>query len=127
MAKVWVLDTETKGTGAEMVPLDKALERKRSAPASRPASVLRRRPASAGETVNANEHEPVSKPPRFRVVNVITQQVLGEDVPAAEVIELLRGVRSVIDVHIFIREPETGDWRPLTFSEKKVAWARSRP
>jgi hypothetical protein len=24
--KVWVLDTETKGTGAEMVPLEKARE-----------------------------------------------------------------------------------------------------
>ena len=23
MGRVWVLDTETKGTGAEMVPLDK--------------------------------------------------------------------------------------------------------
>jgi hypothetical protein len=26
MARVWVLDTETKGTGAEMVPLEKVLE-----------------------------------------------------------------------------------------------------
>ncbi len=25
MAKVWVLDTETKGTGANMVPLEKVL------------------------------------------------------------------------------------------------------
>jgi hypothetical protein len=27
MAKVWVLDTETKGTGAQMVPLEKVLEK----------------------------------------------------------------------------------------------------
>src|SRR5687768_12060058 len=27
MGKVWVLDTETKGTGANMVPLDKVLRR----------------------------------------------------------------------------------------------------
>jgi hypothetical protein len=27
MAKVWVLDTETKGTGANVVPLEKVLER----------------------------------------------------------------------------------------------------
>jgi hypothetical protein len=26
MAKVWVLDTETKGTGAQMVPLEKVLK-----------------------------------------------------------------------------------------------------
>lgn len=28
MGKVWVLDTETKGTGAEMVPLEKVLEKR---------------------------------------------------------------------------------------------------
>jgi hypothetical protein len=27
MGKVWVLDTETKGTGASMVPLEKVIER----------------------------------------------------------------------------------------------------
>jgi hypothetical protein len=27
MGKVWVLDTETKGTGAQMVPLEKVLEK----------------------------------------------------------------------------------------------------
>jgi hypothetical protein len=27
MAKTWVLDTETKGTGAQVVPLEKALKR----------------------------------------------------------------------------------------------------
>lgn len=34
MGKVWVLDTETKGTGANVVPLEKVL--KRPAPADRP-------------------------------------------------------------------------------------------
>ena len=27
MAKVWVLDTDTKGTGANMVPLERVLKR----------------------------------------------------------------------------------------------------
>jgi hypothetical protein len=40
MRKTWVLDTETKGTGANMVPLEKAQKRPDSGPA-RP----RRRPA----------------------------------------------------------------------------------
>jgi hypothetical protein len=35
MGKVWVLDTETKGTGAHMVPFEKTLER--TAPAKAPA------------------------------------------------------------------------------------------
>ena len=53
MAKVWVLDTETKGTGASMVPLEKTLEtpserparprRSRKAPAREPRGVQRRR------------------------------------------------------------------------------------
>ena len=33
MAKIWVLDTETKGTGANMVPLEKTQKRPEPAPA----------------------------------------------------------------------------------------------
>jgi hypothetical protein len=33
--KTWVLDTDTKGTGANVVPLDKVLERPDQAPARR--------------------------------------------------------------------------------------------
>jgi hypothetical protein len=41
MGKVWVLDTETKGTGAQMVPLEKV--QAKSEPAPRPAKPRRRR------------------------------------------------------------------------------------
>lgn len=34
-SKTWVLDTETKGTGANMVPLEKVLERPEPAPPRR--------------------------------------------------------------------------------------------
>jgi hypothetical protein len=47
MGKVWVLDTETKGTGAEMVPLEKVLEKR--APKAEPAPRSRKpraRPAT---------------------------------------------------------------------------------
>ena len=40
--KTWVLDTETKGTGANVVPLEKVLKKPEPAPA-------RRRPAPAAE------------------------------------------------------------------------------
>jgi hypothetical protein len=46
-AKTWVLDTETKGTGANMVPLEKVLEKPEPAPAPRraaPAAEPPRRP-----------------------------------------------------------------------------------
>jgi hypothetical protein len=54
MGKVWVLDTETKGTGAQMVPLEKVLEKPaKNEPASRsrkrgeaPAKAPRKAPRS---------------------------------------------------------------------------------
>jgi len=128
MAKVWVLDTETKGTCAEMVPLEKVLERKRSAPDGGRASVLRRRRDPGADTAGAAGPPPAERePPRFRLVNVITRQVLGEDLRPAELLDLLGDVPSIVDVHIFVRDRDSGDWRPLTFAEKKVAWGRSRP
>jgi|SRR5829696_2633506 len=36
--KTWVLDTDTKGTGANMVPLEKVLEKPERAPAPRKAA-----------------------------------------------------------------------------------------
>jgi len=58
MAKRWVLDTDTKGTGARMVPLDDVLEKPQPkppppAPARKPAPSsprLRKRPESGGGT-----------------------------------------------------------------------------
>ena len=49
MAKVWVLDTETKGTGANVVPLEKVVRapQEREAPPERPAK-RPKRPAPAG-------------------------------------------------------------------------------
>ena len=50
MAKVWVLDTDTKGTGAEMRPLEK-VERKERPPAPRRGKrTARRTPAPAGDS-----------------------------------------------------------------------------
>jgi len=43
MAKTWVLDTDTKGTGASMVPLEKKLEKAEPPPP-------RRRPAPAAKS-----------------------------------------------------------------------------
>jgi hypothetical protein len=46
MAKVWVLDTETKGTGANVVPLEKVQRRPEDAP-ERPARAAKRPDAPA--------------------------------------------------------------------------------
>jgi hypothetical protein len=57
--KTWVLDTETKGTGANMVPLDKVLKKPDPAPA-------RRRPAPAAEP--KREERRTRRPPAPRTV-----------------------------------------------------------
>jgi hypothetical protein len=62
MGKTWVLDTETKGTGANMVPLEKVLKKADEEPSrgSRGAKgTPRRRPAEAGQAaVRARRTKP---------------------------------------------------------------------
>jgi hypothetical protein len=119
MAKAWVLDTDTKGTGAEMVPLDK-LERRRQRGRDRERiSVIRRAPLPSQEPAEDSERD---APRRFKLVNVLTREVLGDGVGPHEAVELLEGVRSVVDVRIYVWEPQLEDWRPLSLREKKLMW-----
>jgi hypothetical protein len=118
MAKIWVLDTETKGTGANMVPLDKVLKK----PAPAEERLLRvRRPKPVDE---APEPEPSEQrePHRFRIIDVMSRQVLADDVDARGTVAALEDIRSVVDVLIDVWEPDTGDWRRLTLSEQKTLW-----
>jgi hypothetical protein len=111
MGTIWVLDTETKGTGANMVPLER--RQKRSA-AAEPVSVPRKPKPRAPEP-------PKPKPPRrFRVVDVMTRQNIVDDVGAAEAVDALRDVRSIVDVSVFVWQPEGERWRRLTFSEQRA-------
>jgi hypothetical protein len=56
MGRTWVLDTETKGTGASMVPLETTLEKKperpprRSRPSKPPRRKVAPRPTDTGRT-----------------------------------------------------------------------------
>jgi hypothetical protein len=115
MAKIWVLDTDTKGTGAQMVPLEKALESK--APAGQPvARVRKRRPRPP------KPPEP-KQPSRFKVVDVVTRQVLAEDATARVTIDVLKDVRSIVDVDVSVWVPESAKWRRLTLGEQRSLWA----
>jgi hypothetical protein len=53
MAKTWVLDTETKGTGANVVPLEKVQRRPEERPAPRP-----KRPAPTGKPAPRRQPRP---------------------------------------------------------------------
>jgi hypothetical protein len=116
MAKVWVLDTETKGTGAEMVPLDKVLRRP-----PREAEPLHVPPRPRPRP----EPEPEPRAPRrFRVVDVMTQEVLVDDADARTTLELLSRLRSSVDVRIDVWQPRKVRWRPLTVPEQRALWER---
>ena len=121
MGKIWVLDTETKGTGAEMVPLERALERKRSARKEERVRVVRPRPAPAPDAAPEPDEDPGPREPsKFKVVSTLSGRVLAEDVEAREMVTALAGLRSLVDVRIYVREPDA--WRPLALREQKQVW-----
>jgi len=114
LGKVWVLDTETKGTGANMVPLDRVL----------------RKPASEHEPVRVlrQPNPPAPKPPeprsprKFKVVDVMTREVLAEGADTRTTVKLLEDIRSIVDVTIWVWQPEADRWRMLTLEEARSLW-----
>ena len=114
MAKTWVLDTETKGTGAHIAPLEKTRERTRREDELATVTLERPpRPAKAPEPL-----EPLT----FKVLDIRSGQVLGEGLDARATIELLEGVGSVVDVRIYVWAPSAARWRLLTFDERRALW-----
>jgi hypothetical protein len=116
MAKIWILDTETKGTGAQMVPLDKAQE---TAPA-RGVVVAPERVARPEKVV-----EPRG-PRKFKVVDVMTREVLAEGANARVTVDLLKDVRSMVDVSVYVWEEQAGKWQQLAQREQKMLWDLAR-
>ena len=112
VGKVWVLDTETKGTGAQMLPLEKV--QKQPAPKAR----RRRAPAPPRE----REAPEPRRPERFKVVDVMTLEPLLEDASARETVERLNNVRSLVDVTIHAWDDEAGRWQRLSRGEERALW-----
>ena len=116
MGRVWVLDTETKGTGAQMVPLDQVL--KKPAPRGEPLFVPpRREPAPKAPEPRA--------PRRFRIVDVETRALLADDVPARDALRVLSDARSSVDVQVYVWDADR--WRLLTLAEQRTMWERRLP
>ena len=119
MAKTWVLQTETKGTGATMVPLESTEKR---GSAREPVFV----PRDPGPRDPALEPAASRAPRRFRVVDVMTRQTMLEDGPVADAVDVLRDVRSTVDVTVQVRDEHRQRWRPLTLSEQRAMFDLSR-
>ncbi len=111
------MDTETKGTGAQMVPLDQ-VERK-----DEPRREKMWVPPKKRE--RAPEPPPPRAPRRFRVVEVVTRRVLAEDVLAREMLHVLGGVAHMQDVTVYVREDDR--WRLLSLAEQEQVWKRRTP
>jgi hypothetical protein len=110
---VWLLETHTKGTGANMVPLERALRRGADAvPGFALPEPRRPDPAPAKP----------KRPHRFKVVNLMTRQVLAQDVDARGALDALAGVRSIVDVIVYVWDEDRDRWRRLTFGEAKTLW-----
>src|SRR3954469_9999424 len=62
MAKVWVLDTETKGTGANVVPLEKVVRQPAERDPAEPAP--KRKPRNGGRP--GGDSRPRRRPPEER-------------------------------------------------------------
>ena len=119
MGRTWVLDTETKGTGAHMVPLEQVTKR---ASAVEPVFVPR---SPGGPATPARPEAPgprVRTPHRFRIVDVQTRATLADDVSTRDAVDVLGGVRSLLDVTVYTWEPDGSRWRLLTVAEQRAMW-----
>jgi hypothetical protein len=118
MAKTWVLHTETKGTGAQVVPLESVTKRSSTV---EPVLVPRQPRAKP------KPPEPQPRPPRkFKIVDLMTRRALVEDAGTRETVEALRGVRSIVDVNVYVWQEEHQRWWLMTFGQKRTLWDLSR-
>jgi hypothetical protein len=116
--RTWVLDTSTKGTGAQMVPLESVLEKPK--PSSEPLFVP---PKPAPRAPRPPEPR---VPRRFKIVDVVSREVLAEGVSAREALAVLKDVRSNVDVRVYVRQPKADRWRLLTLDEQRLLWDRRK-
>jgi hypothetical protein len=117
MSKTWVLHTETKGTGAQMVPLERTGKR-----TSATEPVFVRRPGRADQPEPAAPEPKV--PHRFRIIDVMTRQTLVDDALTREAVDALKGVRSLVDVNVYVWRED--HWRLLTLPEQRAMWDLAR-
>ncbi|MBV9197039.1 MAG: hypothetical protein JO168_23130 [Solirubrobacterales bacterium] len=65
-------------------------------------------------------------PRRFRVIDVMTRQPLLEAGNARQAVDALKAVRSLVDVCVYVWQPDRRRWRPLTFVEQRAMFDLAR-
>jgi hypothetical protein len=115
MGKTWVLDTETKGTGAHVVPLESTLRRANEQHDL--ATVTLKRPPG-----RAPEPPPEPGPLRFMVVDVLGARELARDIGVREAVGLLEHMSSALDARIYVWMGSSARWRLLTLDEHRLMW-----
>jgi len=71
--------------------------------------------------------EPQTRPPRkFKIVDLMTRQALVADAGIRETVEVLEGVRSIVDVNVYVWQEEHQRWWLMTFGQKRTLWDLSR-
>ncbi len=116
MAKTWVLDTETKGTGAHVEPLRDA----RRGP-EKELSLTRFKAPPRAPAVTA-----APGPRRFRVVDVLGGGLLADDVGIEAALAALEPLRNALDARVYVRSGEGARWRLLTLAQTRALWDYSR-
>jgi len=109
-----VLDTQTKGTGATIVPLERILEK--------PGSDAVQGFALPGLKPTPRDLPDAPHPRIFKLVDVVTQEALADSVDTRGAVTVLEDVRSFVDVTVYVWEPKTARWRMLTLGETRALW-----
>jgi hypothetical protein len=63
----------------------------------------------------------------FKVVDVVTRQVLADGVDARGAVTALDDVRSFVDATVYVWEPKGERWRMLTLGETRALWDHRGP
>jgi hypothetical protein len=66
---------------------------------------------------------PAAKPARkFKVIDVVSRQVLTEGTDTRGTIDVLKNVRSIVDIQVYVWQPVHETWRMLGLDEVRLLW-----
>jgi hypothetical protein len=77
-------------------------------------------------TPAATEPLPPKADHRFRIVDVMSRQMLVDDAGTRDTIEALRAVRSTVDVNLYVWQEDGGRWRLLSLPEQRTLFELAR-